>query len=102
MNITKFTFKQLRNNKGRNGKKPVIIDLHENYSVELNGKKTVSYIIYLPSSLAEIKQFRLVKNRIANTRKDIVKWEKVADGCLIHVVSGLTSSRPEISYSFYY
>lgn len=73
MNITKFTFKQLRNNKGRNGKKPVIIDLHENYSVELNGKKTVSYIVYLPSSLAEIKQFRLVKNRIANIRKDIVK-----------------------------
>lgn len=73
MNIAKFTFEQLRNNKGRNGKKAIIIDLHENHAVELNGKKTVSYIVYLPSSLAEIKQFGLVKNRIANIRKDIVE-----------------------------
>lgn len=55
MNIVKFIFEQLRNNKGRNGKKVIIIDLYENYVVELNGKKIVSYIVYLFFFFVEIK-----------------------------------------------
>ena len=59
-------------------------------------------MVYLPSPLAGIKQFKLVKKRIANRllKEGIVENKKVTGRCLIGVVSRLSSSRTEICHCF--